>query len=115
MCGGDSRPRLYPDLNYPPVRRGICREDLGASDADDLDLRMLTDCSSTQGRQQKHKRHDVWIVRNGPGGQKTMLTNVTFLKGLVIHATDGELGHVDQLYFDDETWAIRYLTVDTGG
>ena len=44
-----------------------------------------------------------------------MLTNVTFLKGLVIQATDGELGTVDQFYFDDETWAIRYLTVDTGG
>src|ERR1022692_2922237 len=44
-----------------------------------------------------------------------MLTNATHLKGLVIRATDGELGTVDQLYFDDETWAIRYLTVNTGG
>jgi hypothetical protein len=44
-----------------------------------------------------------------------MLTNATHLEGLVIHATDGELGTVDQLYFDDETWAIRYLTVETGG
>jgi hypothetical protein len=44
-----------------------------------------------------------------------MLTNATFLKGLPIRATDGELGTVDQFYFDDETWAIRYLTVETGG
>ena len=44
-----------------------------------------------------------------------MLTNAAHLKGLVIRATDGELGTVDQLYFDDETWAIRYLTVETGG
>src|SRR5271165_1457053 len=44
-----------------------------------------------------------------------VLTNATFLKGLVIQATDGELGTVDQLYFDDEGWALRYLTVDTGG
>jgi hypothetical protein len=44
-----------------------------------------------------------------------MLTNASFLKGLAIHATDGELGTVDQFYFDDETWAIRYLTVETGG
>jgi hypothetical protein len=44
-----------------------------------------------------------------------MLTNAAFLKGLVIHATDGELGTVDQFYFDDETWAIRYLAVETGG
>ena len=44
-----------------------------------------------------------------------MLTNATQLKGLVIRATDGERGTVDQFYFDDETWAIRYLTVETGG
>ena len=43
-----------------------------------------------------------------------MLTNTTNLKGLVIRATDGEIGTVDQLYFDDESWAIRYLTVKTG-
>jgi hypothetical protein len=44
-----------------------------------------------------------------------MLKNSTHLKGLVIGATDGDLGTVDQLYFDDETWAIRYFTVETGG
>ena len=44
-----------------------------------------------------------------------MLTNSTCLKGLVIRASDGELGTVDQFYFDDETWAIRYLAVETGG
>ena len=43
-----------------------------------------------------------------------MLANTTHLKGLVIRATDGEIGTVDQLYFDDESWAIRYLTVKTG-
>ena len=43
-----------------------------------------------------------------------MLTNATQLKGLVIRATDGELGTVDQSYFDDESWAVRYLVVDTG-
>ncbi len=44
-----------------------------------------------------------------------MLTNNDELKGLVIRARDGELGKVDELYFDDVTWAIRYLTADTGG
>jgi len=41
--------------------------------------------------------------------------NAAQLEGLVIRATDGEVGHIEQLYFDDETWAIRYLTVKTGG
>ncbi len=43
-----------------------------------------------------------------------MLTNNKNLKGLVIRATDGEIGTVDQLYFDDQIWAVRYLTVNTG-
>jgi hypothetical protein len=30
-----------------------------------------------------------------------------------IEATDGEIGHVDDFLLDDETWAIRYLVVDT--
>jgi hypothetical protein len=44
-----------------------------------------------------------------------MLRNAKDLHGFTIRATDGEIGTVDQFYFDDETWAIRYLTVDTGG
>jgi len=44
-----------------------------------------------------------------------MLRKTADLKGLVIRASDGELGTVDQFYFDDETWAIRYLTAETGG
>jgi hypothetical protein len=44
-----------------------------------------------------------------------MLRNVKDLHGLKIQATDGEIGTIDQLYFDDESWAIRYLVVDTGG
>jgi len=44
-----------------------------------------------------------------------MLTNAAFLKGLAIHATDGELGTVKGFYFDDDTWTIRYLVVETGG
>ena len=44
-----------------------------------------------------------------------MLINTTQLKNFVIRAIDGDLGKVDEFYFDDETWAIRYMTVDTGG
>jgi len=43
-----------------------------------------------------------------------MLRSAKRLHGYSIHATDGNLGHVDQFYFDDETWAIRYLVVNTG-
>jgi hypothetical protein len=30
-----------------------------------------------------------------------------------IDATDGEIGHVEDFLIDDETWAIRYIVVDT--
>jgi hypothetical protein len=32
----------------------------------------------------------------------------------MIAATDGLIGHVRELYFDDGTWTIRYLVVPTG-
>lgn len=33
--------------------------------------------------------------------------------GYHIHASDGEIGHVEGFLIDDETWAIRYLVVNT--
>ena len=44
-----------------------------------------------------------------------MFTNTKDLNGLVVRATDGELGTVNEVYFDDTSWAVRYLTVETGG
>jgi hypothetical protein len=44
-----------------------------------------------------------------------MLRNAKDLYGLKIRATDGDIGTIEQFYFDDETWAIRYFIVDTGG
>jgi uncharacterized protein YrrD len=35
------------------------------------------------------------------------------VSGYHIQATDGEVGHVEDFIIDDETWAIRYLVVDT--
>jgi len=41
------------------------------------------------------------------------LRSIREVSGYHIHATDGELGHVEDFVIDDETWAIRYLIVDT--
>jgi len=35
------------------------------------------------------------------------------VKKYFVHATDGDIGHVSGYLIDDETWAIRYLIVDT--
>jgi PRC-barrel domain protein len=43
-----------------------------------------------------------------------MMRNVKDLRGYAIRATDGVIGTVDDFYFDDEDWGIRYLVVDTG-
>jgi len=41
------------------------------------------------------------------------LRSTQYILGQYIHAIDGEIGHVDDFIIDDETWAIRYLVVDT--
>lgn len=44
-----------------------------------------------------------------------MLYTIHDLKRLHLRAVDGDIGHVQEFYFDDETWAVRYLVADTGG
>ena len=44
-----------------------------------------------------------------------MLYRMEKLIGMSIAATDGEIGKVRDVYFDDHHWAARYLIVQTGG
>ncbi len=44
-----------------------------------------------------------------------MQHNVKSLTGFSIGATDGEIGKVEEIYFDDTSWTVRYLVVKTGG
>ncbi len=43
-----------------------------------------------------------------------MLRSVKQLHGHAIEATDGEIGSVREMYFDDEKWTVRYIVVETG-
>jgi sporulation protein YlmC with PRC-barrel domain len=43
-----------------------------------------------------------------------MLQNIKELYGNSLAAFDGEIGQVKDFYFDDKTWAVRYLVADTG-
>ena len=43
-----------------------------------------------------------------------MLNSISHLQGSNLIATDGEIGHVKEAYFDDQKWAIRYLVIETG-
>jgi hypothetical protein len=44
-----------------------------------------------------------------------MLHSIQELYGEKLRATDGEIGHVRDFYFDDKSWTVRYLVADTGG
>jgi hypothetical protein len=41
------------------------------------------------------------------------LRSCNAVTGHHIHAIDGEIGHVSDFLVDDQTWAIRYLVIDT--
>jgi hypothetical protein len=43
-----------------------------------------------------------------------MIRSVKHLKRFDIVATDGSIGAIEDIYFDDERWVIRYIVVDTG-
>lgn len=43
-----------------------------------------------------------------------MLRNSSEINGYTIGATDGQLGKVTDFLFDDDTWLVRWLVIDTG-
>lgn len=43
-----------------------------------------------------------------------MLQHVKNLYGYKLSASDGEIGRLEDFYFDDQSWNIRYLEVETG-
>ncbi len=43
-----------------------------------------------------------------------MLIDAKTIEGLKIQATDGAIGEVDDILFDDASWTVRYFVVNTG-
>ena len=43
-----------------------------------------------------------------------MLRSIKPIYGDRLGALDGEVGHVKDFYFDDQSWAVRYVVADTG-
>ncbi len=44
-----------------------------------------------------------------------MLRSLKGLEHYKVSATDGDIGHVENFFIDDERWGVRYLIVNTGG
>jgi hypothetical protein len=42
-----------------------------------------------------------------------MQHQATRIFGFHLHATDGPIGHLDDLVLDEQGWLVRYLVVDT--
>jgi hypothetical protein len=42
-----------------------------------------------------------------------MLRSLNELEGYALGAIDGDIGRVKDFLFDDEGWAVRYLSIDT--
>jgi sporulation protein YlmC with PRC-barrel domain len=47
-------------------------------------------------------------------GENLVLQQATKLEGCRVLATDGEIGRVEEIYFDDERWVVRHLIVSCG-
>lgn len=52
-------------------------------------------------------------MKTGGRSWDPSLRSTKDVSGHVIHATDGDIGKVDDFIIDDETWTIRYFVVDT--
>jgi hypothetical protein len=50
-------------------------------------------------------------MRSGAGEGDLYLGSVAEMKGFTVHATDGDLGPVENILADDANWDIRYLVV----
>lgn len=60
-------------------------------------------------RDRENLRKSISVVK----GWNPYLHSTRDVSGHYIQATDGEIGHVEDFIIDDETWAIRYLIIDT--
>lgn len=52
-------------------------------------------------------------VKAEEGKEDRHLRSTEEVIGYSIQATDGSIGHVEDFIFDDESWIIRYLVIDT--
>ena len=54
------------------------------------------------------------VLRALESGRTILAQKLGRLIGMHIEASDGEIGEIKDVYFDDHCWAVRYLVVATG-
>jgi uncharacterized protein YrrD len=65
-------------------------------------------------RGKKHQKHPMQ-VNPAKKRRHIMLRSTKEILGYGIQAIDGRIGKAQDFYFDDQSWTIRYVVVDTGG
>jgi hypothetical protein len=61
----------------------------------------------------RSKPRDPGSAGAQPNEEDPHLRSIAAITGYHIHATDGEIGHVEDFLVDDAGWSIRYVVVDT--
>jgi hypothetical protein len=59
------------------------------------------------------RRHEQEIAEAQADRDDVHLRSVEAVTGYHIHASDGEVGHVEDFLVEDADWSIHYLVVDT--
>jgi sporulation protein YlmC with PRC-barrel domain len=59
------------------------------------------------------RRREVEIADSQRDRDDVHLRSVEAVTGYHIHASDGEIGHVEDFIIEDADWSVRYLVVDT--
>ena len=59
------------------------------------------------------RRRDEEIAEGEHSHEDVHLRSVEAVTGYHIHASDGEVGHIEDFLVEDADWSIRYLVVDT--
>ncbi len=68
----------------------------------------LTMAQEVGAELEDHRRDEV-----KDAAEDSHLRSCKTVLGYRIEATDGEIGHVENMLVDDQSWAIRYLIVNT--
>jgi sporulation protein YlmC with PRC-barrel domain len=53
------------------------------------------------------------LTEQGASNEDSHLHSASEVYGYGIHAQDGEFGHVEDLIFEEDSWRIRYMVIDT--
>src|SRR4029077_12873986 len=77
--------------------------------------RLACGASATTPKASSNLRAAGTRLANSRQREATMLISIKDPAGFHLAATDGSIGEVQDCYFDDVHWTVRYLVVDTGG